>query len=125
MNDQIYKLIVELADAELTYLYARSCFKSYPCSGTKLALHFAANEVAIATRALDEELKRIEKAKTPAPCFTISIETPRKTLSYNYISEHDAMLAYEKARLDMKLSRESNRVTLSRGDSVLRSADLM
>ena len=35
------------------------------------------------------------------------------------------MLAYEKACIDMKLSRKSTRVSLSRGDTVFKSADLM
>ena len=108
------------------YLYAREAFKRCPSLMNEALFEIAAINMDETLDALEAELKKYKPAEMVVPvAFTVSIETPRKTLSYKFTNEHDAMLAYEKARLDMKLSRESNRVTLSRGDSVLRSADLM
>lgn len=126
---RIEMLNKNLMQAVGVYLYARELFVEYPCELGAMVLTRAAADVDAALNALDEELKRIKECN-PADMvepvtFIVRIETPHKTLGYEYESEHDAMLAYEKARLDMKLSRESNRVTLSRGDSILRSADLM
>lgn len=128
LKEKVIDATIALAGAMSNELVAKSAFKECPCFETEWSLRFAEADLIEANTALHnalDELKRFESAKKTAPCFIVRIETPRKTLSYNYTSEHDAMLAYEKARLDMKLSRESNRVTLSRGDSILRSADLM
>lgn len=124
--NRINELSEKLTQTMRRYLYAREAFKQCPSLMNEAFFEIAAINMDETLDALDAELKKYKPAEMVVPVvFTVSIETPRKTLSYNYISEHDAMLAYEKARLDMKLSRESNRVTLSRGDSVLRSADLM
>lgn len=128
LKEKVIGATIALAGAMSNELVAKSAFKECPCFETEWNLRFAEADLieanAILRNALDE-LNRFESAKKTAPCFIVRIETPRKTLSYNYTSEHDAMLAYEKARLDMKLSCKSTRVSLSRGDSVLRSADLM
>lgn len=128
LKEKIIGATIALVDAMSNELIAKSAFKECPCFETEWNLRFAEADLieanAILRNTLDE-LNRFEGAKKTAPCFIVRIETPRKTLNYKYTNEHDAMLAYEKARLDMKLSRESNRVTLSRGDSVLKSADLM
>lgn len=128
LKEKIISATIALVGAMSNELIAKSAFKECPCFETEWNLRFAEADLIEANASLRnalDELNRFEGAKKTTPCFIIRIETPRKTLNYKYTNEHDAMLAYEKARLDMKLSRKSNRVSLSRGDSVLKSADLM
>lgn len=124
--NRINELNEKLTQAVCRYLYAREMFKQCPSLMNEAFFEIAAINMDEILDALDAELKKYKPAEMVVPVvFTVCIENPRKTLGYKYTNEHDAMLAYEKARLNMKLSRESNRITLSRGDSVLRSADLM
>lgn len=128
LKEKIISATIALVGAMSNELIAKSAFKECPCFETEWNLRFAEADLIEANASLRnalDELNRFEGAKKTAPHFIVCIETPRKTLSYKFTNEHDAMLAYEKARLDMKLSRESNRVTLSRGDTVFKSADLM
>lgn len=128
LKEKITSATIALVGAMSNELIAKSAFKECPCFETEWNLRFAEAdliEANVSLRNALDELNRFESAKKTAPHFIVCIENPRKTLSYKFTNEHDALLTYEKARLNMKLSRESNRITLSRGDSVLRSADLM
>lgn len=128
LKEKVIGATIALAGAMSNELVAKSAFKECPCFETELNLRFAEADLIEANASLHDaldELKRFEGAKKTAPHFIVCIETPRKTLSYKFTNEHDAMLAYEKACLDMKLSRKSTRVSLSRGDTVFKSADLM
>ena len=73
------------------------------------------------------EIKAIkaEAAKYVRPVdYEVLVETDDAKLYFHYDNEHDATLAYEKARADMKLSKKSNRVSLMREYVVLKSAEL-
>ena len=128
LKEKVIDATIALAGAMSNELVAKSAFKECPCFETEWSLRFAEADLIEANASLRnalDELNRFESAKKTAPCFIVRIETPRKTLNYKYTNEHDAMLAYKKACLDMKLSRKSTRVSLSRGDTVFKSADLM
>ena len=124
-ENRIDELNTELDEAVDVYLCMKAVFNLRPCVVSELGLRLAANRVSAAINRTEEALRQLEKEKATTPRFIVRIETPHKTLSYKYTNEHDAMLAYEKACLDMKLSRKSTRVSLSRGDTVFKSADLM
>ena len=73
------------------------------------------------------EIKTIkaEAAKYVRPVdYEVLVETDDAKLYFHYDNEHDATLAYEKARADIKLSKKSNRVSLMREYVVLKSAEL-
>lgn len=128
LKEKIISATIALVGAMSNELIAKSAFKECPCFETEWNLRFAEADLIEANASLRnvlDELNRFEGAKKTAPCFIVRIETPNKIIEYECASEYDALFAYEKARLDMKLSRKSNRVSLSRGDSVLKSADLM
>lgn len=126
IENRIDKLNAELADAVDVYLYAKAVFNLHPCVISELGLRLAANGVSAAINRIEEALQQLEKGKAVvAPRFIVRVETPKKTFDYEYVNEYDAFLAYKKACLDMKLSRKSTRVSLSRGDTVFKSADLM
>lgn len=74
------------------------------------------------------EIKAIkaEAAKYVAPVdYEVLVETKDKKLYFHFSNEHDAIIAYEKALNDMKLSKQSSRVSLMREYKVLKSADLL
>lgn len=128
LKEKITSATIALVGAMSNELTAKSAFKECPCFETEWNLRFAEADLIEANASLRnalDELNRFESAKKTAPHFIVCIENPRKTLSYKFTNEHDALLTYEKACLDMKLSRKSTRVSLSRGDSILKSADLM
>lgn len=126
IENRIEELNTKLDEAVDVYLCVKAVFNLYPCVTSELGLRLAANRVSAAINQIEEALRQLEKEKAvTAPHFIVRIETPNKVLEYEYVSEYDAFLAYKKAYLDMKLSRKSTRVSLSRGDSILKSADLM
>ena len=57
--------------------------------------------------------------------YEVLVETKDKKLYFHFSNEHDAIIAYEKALNDMKLSKQSSRVSLMREYKVLKSADLL
>lgn len=68
---------------------------------------------------------KAEAAKYVAPVdYEVLVETKDKKLYFHFSNEHDATIAYEKARADMKTSKQSNRVSLMRQYVVLKSAEL-
>lgn len=126
IENRIDELNTELDEAVDIYLCMKAVFNLHPCVGSELGLRLAANRVSAAINRIEEVLRQLEKGKAvTAPHFILRIETPNKILEYEYVGEYDAFLAYKKACLDMKLSRKSTRVSLSRGDTVFKSADLM
>lgn len=126
IENRIEELNTKLDEAVDVYLYVKAVFNLYPCVALELGLRLAANRVSAAINQIEEALRQLEKEKAvTAPHFILRIETPNKVLEYEYVSEYDALLTYEKACLDMKLSRKSTRVSLSRGDTVFKSTDLM
>lgn len=73
------------------------------------------------------EIKAVkaEAAKYVRPVdYEVLVETNDANFYSHYNNEHDATLAYEKARADMKLSKKSNRVSLMREYVVLKSVEL-
>lgn len=126
IENRIEELNTKLDEAVDVYLCVKAVFNLYPCIRSELGLRLAANRVSAAINRIEEVLRQLEKEKAvTAPHFILRIETPNKILEYEYVGEYDAFPAYKKARLDMKLSRKSTRVSLSRGDTVFKSADLM
>lgn len=126
IENRIDELNTELDEAVDVYLCMKAVFNLHPCVVSELGLRLAANRVSAAINRIEEVLRQLEKKKAvTAPHFILRIESPNKTLEYEYVSEYDAFLAYKKACLDMKLNRKSTRVSLSRGDTVFKSADLM
>lgn len=126
IENRIEELNTKLDEAVDVYLCVKAVFNLYPCIRSELGLRLAANRVSAAINRTEEALRQLEKEKAvTAPHFILRIETPNKILEYEYVGEYDAFLAYKKACLDMKLSRKSTRVSLSRGDTVFKSTDLM
>ena len=126
IENRIDELNTKLDEAVDVYLCVKAVFNLYPCVTSELGLRLAANGVSAAINRIEEALRQLEKEKAVvAPRFIVRVETPQKTFDYEYLNEYDAFLAYKKACLDMKLSRKSTRVSLSRGDTVFKSADLM
>ena len=126
IKNRIDELNTKLDEAVDVYLCVKAVFNLYPCVTSELGLRLAADRVSSAINRIEEALRQLEKEKAVvAPRFIVRVETPKKTFDYEYVSEYNAFLAYKKACLDMKLSRKSTRVSLSRGDTVFKSADLM
>lgn len=74
------------------------------------------------------EIKAIkaEAAKYVRPVdYEVLVETKNKKLYFHFSNERDAIIAYEKALNDMKISKQSSRVSLMREYEVLKSADLL